>query len=252
MHYIATGSGPALVLLHPVGLDSSFWGELVEQLCESCTVIAVDLPGHGQSGPAPEGGIAAYSAAVADLLGRLGIGRAGLLGLSFGGMIAQEVAIRYPALVSQLVVGACGGRVPPEARAALRGRGEKALASGMAAVVDETLTRWFTPDFMTSDAVARVRRRLLANDPAGWAAGWNAISGFDAFDRLSTLSIPALAVAGERDAGTPVEATRAIAAAIQGARFALLSGAPHMMQIEQPGPFADIVAAFLAETTEKP
>lgn len=251
MHHIAIGSGPALVLLHPVGLDSSFWGGLFERLRNSCTIIAIDLPGHGLSGPAPESGIAAYSAAVADLLGQLGIGRAGLLGLSFGGMIAQEVAIRYPALVSRLVVGACGGRVPTEARAALRDRGEKALASGMTAVADETLTRWFTPDFMASHAVARVRDRLLANDPAGWAAGWKAIAGFDAFDRLPALAIPTLAVAGERDAGTPIEATRAIASAIPDARFAILPGAPHMMQIEQPTPFADIVMAFLNETSER-
>ncbi|MFA6265123.1 MAG: alpha/beta fold hydrolase [Pseudolabrys sp.] len=246
--YSVQGKGPPLVLLHPVGIDCTFWGPLVERASGLHTVISVDLMGHGASPPAPpERGITAYAADVAALLDELGFADAALLGLSFGGMIAQEFAVDRPKRLSALIVGACGPRIPAEAREAVRARGKVDPAKGMASVVDQTMQRWFTPAFMNAEPAQRVRARLLADDTAGWAAGWNAISGFDAFDRLGSIAVPTLVVAGERDAGTPVAATKAIADAIPGAEFALLPGAPHMMQIECADRFADRVMAFLRD-----
>lgn len=248
LHYTSAGRGPALVLLHPVGLDNTFWGPLVERASRTRTVVAVDLAGHGKS-PAVSGdrGIAAYASDVRALIETLDIHRPAVLGLSFGGMIAQELATTHPACVSRLIVGACGARISQEARPAVRARGTAALGSqGMGAVVDETLQRWFTGPFLTAPAVETVRRRLLADDPQGWASGWAAIAGFDVLDRLPHLAIPVLAVAASEDAGTPVEGTRAIATAVPGARFTVIEGAPHMMQIECAEAFCDAVSGFLA------
>jgi 3-oxoadipate enol-lactonase len=240
------GQGAPLVLLHPVGLDRTFWGPLIDEASALHTVISVDLMGHGASPPAPSGrAIDAYAEDVAILLDELGMTGASLLGLSFGGMIAQEFALAYPARVSSLIVGACGPRIPPEARDAVRARGNVDPAKGMASVVDQTMQRWFTPGFMNSEPAQRVRERLLTDDPAGWAAGWEAIAGFDALGRLGSVAAPTLVIAGEVDAGAPVATTRSIADAIPGAQFAVLSGAPHMMQIECEGPFTDRVMAFL-------
>ena len=248
LFYRMKGSGPALVLLHPVGLDHSFWGPLLDQAAEMFTVIAVDLMGHGRSGVvSADRPIGEYANDVRDLLNRLDIEKAGVLGLSFGGMIAQEFAVSHPDRLSFLVVGACGSRIPVEVSAAVRARGEVAADIGMAAVVETTLERWFTPAFMGSPAVARVREQLLANDPRGWAAGWSAISSFDAASRLAGVSVPSMVIAAELDAGTAVPATRAIADAIPGARFTLLAGAPHMMQIECADRFTDQVIDFLRD-----
>jgi 3-oxoadipate enol-lactonase len=240
------GTGPAIVLLHPVGLDHSFWGEFASKAAETHMVVAVDLCGHGQSDPAKPGrGIGAYADDVIGLLDELGLSSTSLLGLSFGGMIAQEVALRNPARISTLVVGACAGRIPPEAREAVRGRGQTDPETGMASVVDTTVARWFTLAFIDTPAVTRVRERLLVNDPQGWAAGWDAIAGFDAQERLGTLMARTLVIAGELDAGTPVAATKAMADAIPGAEFTMLAGAPHMMQIECADRFAERTLAFL-------
>lgn len=242
----AQGHGPPLVLLHPVGLDGTFWGPLIDEATGLHTVISVDLMGHGASPPAPSGrAIGAYAQDVAVLLDELGMRRASLLGLSFGGMIAQEFTLAYPDRVSSLIVGACGPRIPPEARDAVRARGAVDPVRGMASVVDQTMQRWFTPAFISAEPAQRVRERLLTDDPAGWAAGWHAISRFDALDRLGSVAAPTLVIAGEVDAGTPVATTKTIADAISGSQFAVLSGAPHMMQIERAGRFTDRVMAFL-------
>ena len=242
------GEGPALVLLHPVGLDHSFWGAFAQKAAATHMVVAVDLCGHGQSEPARPGrSIGAYADDVASLMDELGIASARLLGLSFGGMIAQELALKASGRVSMLIVGACGTRIPAEARSAVRDRGRIDPETGMGAVVDSTIARWFTPSFVDTPAVERVRERLLANDPQGWAAGWDAIADFDALERLGRIQAPTLAIAGEFDAGTPVAATKSIADTIPGAEFAMIAGAPHMMQIECTDRFTERVLAFLGD-----
>lgn len=246
LHYSKAGSGPLLVFLHPVGLDGSFWGDLPRTCAEACTVVSVDLRGHGQSPDAARPGrMADYVADVVALLEDLQSGPAILLGLSFGGMIAQNLAIARPDLVAGLIVCACPGRMPEAARDAILARGSEAEKNGMETVLEPTLQRWFTPSFMSSPEVARVSERLLADKPSNFAAAWEAISGHDALDRLAALRIPALVVGGESDAATSVEASTALAAAFGNAELAILPKAPHMMQIECPDLFAATVMRFL-------
>ena len=247
LHCIERGQGDALVLLHPIGLDHSFWPGLIERCAATRRVLAFDLPGHGQSPPAAQTTMTAYVDAVTQTLDALAIEKAAVLGLSFGGMIAQELAIRLPNRVTRLIACACGARIPAEAREAVAQRGQAALDGGMSAVIDATLQRWFTPSFMGDPAVAKVRARLLADDPGQWNAGWRVIASHDALDRLPKLAIPTLVIAGEVDLGTPVPAARAIAEAVPGARLVVMPGAPHMLQIECAETFVRHVAAFLEE-----
>lgn len=246
-----TGTGPAILLLHPIGLDHSFWGGLVGTLAATHCVIAVDLPGHGDSAKAATAGmsVADYAQAMFEMLDQFAVNKAAVLGLSFGGMIAQEMAVTHPDRVTKLVVGACGPKIPAAAIDVVRSRGNIDEHTGMASVVDATIERWFTPAFLRSPAVARVRNRLLTDSPAGWKAGWSAISAFDALARLSEVTATTLVIAAERDAGTSVEATACIAENIRRSQFILLEGAPHMMQIECEDDFILAVAPFLQAET---
>ncbi len=242
------GSGPGVVILHPVGLDRTFWGTLPEVLATSRQVLTLDLRGHGLSPPAAVGlTMGDYAQDVLHTLAYHGIAPCWVVGLSFGGMLAQMLALQSPTAVAGLVLCGCPGAIPPEARSVLQQRGLLAERGGMEAVVEETIKRWFTPEFRSDERVDNVRLRLQADDPIGWSAAWHAISGFDALPGLRRLDVPALVVAGERDAATSAEASQALAGAIPGARLRVLRGAPHMMQIESEHEFVAAVAGFLDE-----
>jgi 3-oxoadipate enol-lactonase len=247
LHGRGEGAGPLTVLLHPVGLDGSFWGGLPAVLARQRRVLSLDLAGHGASPavarPRP---IEAYADDVAAAIREADNGPAEVVGLSFGSMVAQMVAIRHPDLVSALVACGSGGTFAGEIRPMLRERGLMAERDGMQAILEPTLTRWFTPDFLSNEAVERVRKRLLADEVAGWSAGWHAIAGLDATPHLGGLEVPTLVIAGELDAATPAAVAEAtIARVIPGADFTVLPGAPHMMQIECEAAYTEAVAGFL-------
>jgi len=246
LHCSVAGSGRDLVLLHPVGLDHTFWGALAA--LPSHRVVSVDLRGHGAS---PRAGrdttLDDFADDVHAAIARHCEGPATVLGLSFGGMLAQMLALRHPADVAALVLSGCSGGFAPELRPVLRERGLSAERDGMAAVVEPTIERWFTATFHHDPEVARVRTRLRTNDVVSWSAAWHAIATFDAFDRLRDVHVPTLVVAGEADAATPVAAATRLAQSLPDARLHVLQGAPHMMQIERRADYQRAVQDFLGE-----
>lgn len=245
---VVTGEGEGLVLLHPVGLDQSFWGALPTMLGHRHRILRLDLRGHGQSpcgqGRAP---IAAYAADVREAIRRYGMDRPTVLGLSFGGMIAQTLALNHPDGISRLIACGCPGGIPEEVRPVLRERGLAAEREGMDAIVPLTIERWFTPAFTGSPIVERVRERLRTDAVRGWSDGWHAIADFNALPHLGRLDLPTLIVSGEKDQATSPAASAALAAAIPGAQLVTLPGAPHMMQLETSGAFIEAVGQFLAK-----
>jgi 3-oxoadipate enol-lactonase len=248
LNYLIEGSGRGVVLLHPVGLDLTFLDPLAKELARRYAVLRVDHRGHGRSPTmlAPSG-LDDYADDLHALLAKLKFAPAAVVGFSFGGMVAQALALRHAADVAALVPCACPGTLTPEARATAEERAADAERNGMVAVVEATLKRWFTPEFLMRGGAIAARKRLLADDPKGWAEAWRAIAKIDALPRLSGLRVPALALAGERDVASPPATLRAIADAIPGGRYAELAGAPHMLFIEQPKEVARVIGAFLDE-----
>lgn len=188
-----------------------------------------------------------YAAIVASFISDNADGPAhAVIGLSFGGMIAQELALARPDLVGRLGLCGCTATFPDAIRPSIRERAALAEREGMAAVADSTLARWFTEEFLARDAGNGVRARLLSDDVAGWATAWRAIAMHDAQARLESLSVPTLCLAGEKDVAAPPAAMHAMAKAIPQAGFAVLPAAPHMMHIETPAAFAAALSEFLA------
>jgi 3-oxoadipate enol-lactonase len=176
----------------------------------------------------------------------LGITRAHIAGLSFGGMVAQTLAIEHQGMCASLIAAACSSTIPEEARAARAERGRLAIREGMSTVVPSTLERWFTADFIRAGGADPTRHKLLQQNVQGWHAAWEAISRLDTVPGLRDLKIPCLCIAGELDQATAVAAVRLMTQSIDGAKFEMLSGAPHMMQIECPDALAGIVREFLS------
>ena len=118
--YTRTGSGAPLVLLHGIGLSRRSWNPVIAPLADRYDVIAIDLPGFGDSGPAPDGVEPTpewLAGAVAGLLDELGIGAAHLVGNSLGGWVALELAAIRPASSVVLLspAGMWRDRVPASA-----------------------------------------------------------------------------------------------------------------------------------------
>src|SRR5689334_498511 len=103
--YQMTGSGPGLVLLHGFTQDSRVWKPQIETLSEDFTIIAWDAPGAGQSGDPPENfKIGNWAQSLAELLDSADMKYAHILGLSWGGLLAQEFYQRYPNRVLSLIL----------------------------------------------------------------------------------------------------------------------------------------------------
>jgi pimeloyl-ACP methyl ester carboxylesterase len=246
LHTAIEGHGPRVALLHPVGLHGGFLAPLARRLARHYQVMRIDLRGHGESPLQPLGhSMADFADDVHETLRAHGFAPCALGGFSFGSMTAQELAIRHPSDVCALLAlaGPCTYDAPR--RAAIAARGTDSLAQGMAAVIDATMERWFTPAFRQSAEALAAREYLLARDPRGWAQGWKAISGLDTEPRLHQLRIPALCVAGECDVSSTPTAVRRIADAIPGACYVELPGAPHMLFIEQLDATAAVMMRFL-------
>ena len=241
------GGGPWLTFIHQLGGDLSVWDQLAGYFRDDYTVLRYDLRGHGKTAVSSEPfSVADLSQDLATLLDALGAPSTHLVGMSMGGMIAQQFALDYASRVDTLTIADSSGGTLPEARAIWDQRAASARNEGMAALVPSTLSRWLTPDFQAAhpEAVEPIRDVLMHTLPEGYAMACEALRDFDVRSKLGTIRCPTLTVAGRHDTGTPPAATQAIADAIEGAQFELLDAA-HLAPVEQPHRFAALLETFL-------
>lgn len=238
-------SDSRLVLLHPVGLDGRCWQFL--DLSAAGEVIGYDLLWHGGR-PKPEQPLSLASFAT-DVVESVP-GPLDLVGLSMGGAVALEIALRYPDRVRSLMLAcsSAGGR----SSNAQEQRAQATEAGGMSAVLESTLTRWFSAAALGEPAnpgVAYARRRLLDDEPAAFAAAWRALANNRAKERLHEISVPTTVLHATEDAAGAIEGKLELAAGIAGSRLRTVPG-PHMVQLERPELFGPEVLDHLAWARE--
>ena len=137
-----SGAGPALVLLHGVGLNQSIWAEQVKAFAHSHQVITYDLLGHGRSAPAPENaGLGDWVHQLENLAEELKLVRFSLVGFSFGGMIAQAYATKHSDRIERLVLMSTVHNRSAEERASVLVRLEMAQREGPQAIVASEIGR---------------------------------------------------------------------------------------------------------------
>lgn len=233
-------SGPAVVLVHALGLDWRMWEPVMDRLAAGRRVFAYDIRGHGRAVGSPAqftmDEVGADLIAVLDVVG---VQQAHVVGLSYGGGVAQTAAVAHPDRFASLALLATTD-FPFQAFEARARSGE---VDGMAAQVVPSLTRWFTGDALAANgwAVRYARERVLRGFPEDWAAAWRAFMSLDVQGRLANFPAPVLVLAGEKDVSTTPEIMSAIAERIPGSVYQVLPGTPHMQSLEQP----DLVAAAL-------
>lgn len=244
--YSRRGTGQPLVLLHPIGVDRSWWDEYLESWASSHDVTAIDMRGHGDSSAVTSAiTLADHAADVAVVLQKEGVEGATLIGVSMGGMVAQRVAIQFPERVGALVLCATAGGFPDDVRPRIRARGDTSRQGAMSEVIDDTIARWFTTDTPRPDLVAKCRARLAADDWFSWSANWEAISRLDNLAELRAVPVPALVVAGDADASIPPAVSQKIADALPAGRFVTIPGAAHFGAFDKREAFAPVIDSFL-------
>lgn len=254
---------PTIVLSHALGCDLSLWDELGTALAGPGArsdlpsipyrVVCYDHRGHGDS-DAPPG---PYTLAeltddaerlLADLRNRHGVGPVVWIGLSLGGMVGQELALRRPAGLVGLVLANTTSVYPEAGRAQWAQRMAAIEAGGLEAIADATMQRWFSPAFHATHpaTVARWRRRVVSTPQGGYLGACHAVRQVDTTARLGQIAVPTLVIAGALDEGTPPAMSRTIAERVPGARLVVIEQAAHLSALEQPAAFEAAVRGFLA------
>lgn len=253
LYYEEHGDGFPLLLIEGLGYALWMWERQLPVLARHFRVVAFDNRGIGRSDQ-PEGPytIADMADDAAGLLDALGIRRAHVLGISMGGMIAQELALRHSDRVERLILGCthCGGAdhlpTPPETTAVLTAdtQGmtlEQVLRRNMALAFAPT---W--PERHPEEFQHWIRVRLAwPVSPDTWRHQFQAIAGHDTSRRLHQISHPTLVCTGDRDRVVPADNSRLLAERIPHARLEIFPGAGHLFFIEQADRFNDVVVEFL-------
>lgn len=249
IEYQIQGNGPCVTLSHSLACNNAMWDPQIAALAQHYRVLRYDTRGHGGSTATPPPYTLEQLAEDARaLLDALAIERTHWVGLSLGGMIGETFALQYPDRLETLVLCDTTSRYPSEAAAMWEDRIKSAAASGMAALADSTLDRWFTKPYRQShpDIMQKFANAIAATSHAGYAGCGRAIATINLTEQLRQLRLPTLVIVGEQDMGTPVAMAREIADAIPGAELKILPSAAHLSNVEQAALFNETLMEFLA------
>jgi 3-oxoadipate enol-lactonase len=253
IHCEIEGEGSWVVLCHALACDLHMWDEQLPVLRERFRVLRFDIRGHGASSvPAPPYGFDQLVGDIDGLFTAIGIERAHLVGISLGGMVAQEFALAHRQRVASLVLCDTTSRYPEGTDRIWEERIATVRAQGMEPLVEATLERWFTSPFRAArpDVMAKIGAMIRRTSPDGYTGCGAAVPTIDTTMRLNAIACPTLVVVGEHDAGTPVAMAQTIQRSIPGAELKVIESASHLCNIEQPEAFNAVLLDFLTRAAD--
>lgn len=245
-----------LVMIMGLSANADWWDpETVAALSRDFKVLVFDNRDSGRTtGPAAPYTIKDMAADTAGLMDRVGIEKAHVLGLSMGGMIAQELALNYPEKVDRLILGCTtpgvSKGVPPtkEAMAIMLESRENVSMTRLARGLLKVL---FAPGWVWRNLfrLPRLLARLGSHPirPDAYQRQLQAIAAFDAADRLGRIKARTLVLHGDHDILLPPENARVIAGLVPGAKLVIFRGCAHGFNAEKPREFVRVVREFLLE-----
>lgn len=233
---------PALVLLNSIGTDMDLWDAVLPLLRSRFALLRIDTRGHGASVAEPADFTLATLAddvlAVADAAG---LSRFSLAGVSLGGMIGMELALRAPERIEKLIPVCTSATMDS---ASWDQRIAKVRDEGIAAIADLAMGR-FLSDAAEPAVLESVRRQLVGMDGEGYAGCGAAIRDMDLADRIGGIAAPTLVVTGARDTSTPFAGHgEHLVARIPDAAHVSLDAA-HLAPLEAPEALAGALVSFL-------
>ena len=254
LHYVRQGAGEPLLLIQGMSANHLHWGDdFLGLLTDDFDVVAYDHRGIGHSDATGEPfTIAELAGDAAALMDGLGWDSAHVMGISMGGMVAQELALDHPDRVRTLTLGCtyCGGEgssltdgavIQRLGELMLGGHTEEAMRYGFEVNV--------SPEYAQDPAGYELVQRIAAELPAGLEVlllQVQAIAGHDTSGRLSGLSVPTLVVHGELDQMLPADNGRMIAGLVPDARLEVFDGVGHAFWWERPERTAELLREHAA------
>lgn len=231
------GRGLPLVLIHGLPFQKGMWKPQMAALSKKFRVIALDLPGFGESGPpAGEASMTHYADLLALFCASISIDGLVLAGHSMGGYIGLEFASRHSNLLKGLVMIASRAVGDSADVAANR----KVMASRLKTESAQFVAEAMLPRMLASDNRDLVLRQTVRDlmeplRPEGIAHAQLAIAARRDFGgKLGTIPVPALVIAGEKDMIAPLEEAGIMAADFRRGRLEVIENAGHMASWEQP------------------
>lgn len=263
VHFLDEGQGEnsPVILLHGFGSNTWTWNKVIPELAKSRRVIAYDWPGFGlTSRPLAKdwGVMNPYSTEgqvdlLINLLDRLGIQKAVLIGNSAGALIATEAALVYPDRVAGLVLvdPALNGiqfspfvewlmqtpqmdRIGPILARQIQTRGDEVIA-----------TAWHDPTLITDQDMQMYHLPLEIKDWDRSLWEFTKAHKADVTERINEISVPVLLITGDDDRIVPTTGTLALAAAHPSWKLIVVENSGHLPQEERPGDFLDVVTEYL-------
>ena len=247
------GRGPAVALVHGLGLNRAMWRWQMPALAPHFRLIAYDLFGHGESAAPPRTpDLSLFAEQLLRLMDHRALDRAAVVGFSLGGLIARRFALDHPDRVTALAVLNSPHDRTEEERDAVRTRVRQAQAQGPASTAEAALERWFTAEFLAGnpEIAAQVRDWILTNDAGVYPEVYRVLAEGDAelVGELHRIACATLVMTGDEDPGNSPRMAAAMAAEMQDARVVILTGLRHMALAEAPESVNAPLLAFLKET----
>ena len=255
LYYEARGSGPPLVLIHGITLDTRMWDPQFGVFSRHYQTIRYDVRGHGRSADPVAGEAYSHSDDLLALLHHLDLERAHVLGLSLGGMIAIDFVLTYPSAVDTLIPvdtsGLGGFSFPPDLAETLGQINATATEKGVDSAREIWMSMgWFAPALERPDVNAAVV------DMVGDYQGWHWLNRSPvvrpdppAVEQLGLINAPTLVIVGDRDMPYNQEIADTLEKGIPNSRKTVIKGAGHMSNMEEPEAFNEVVLDFLKEVS---
>lgn len=243
----SAGGGTPIVLFHSLLADRSSFDRIAPTLARTHQVVALDLPGFGESDSVGSG-MEAIADHIAACLQAMGFKQQPiLLGNGYGGFIALLTAMRHPGIAARLVLADCGAAFSEPGRAAFRGMSAAAREKGLGAIADVAMRRLFAPSFQEKNPalIAERKQRFLALDPAVFHGACDALATLDLRPQLSAVTVPVLVLVGEQDEATPPPMSHELCAGLPDAKLIVLPGCAHVPQLQAPEVFISTIRSFI-------
>lgn len=237
---------PLVIMSNSLMSNMSMWDCTVPALTDRYQVLRYDTRGHGESSvpPGPYN-MPQLADDLIALMNALKIDRAHIMGLSMGGMIAQQIGARYPERVLSLLLCDTASEMPP--RSLWEERFAIARKEGIAGLVDGTIKRWFTQAFIerAPTEIEKVRKMILGTNVDGYISCGSAVRDMAQTTMLLKIKAPTLVMTGRQDPACTVDQSTVLHRMIDTSRMVIIEDAAHLSNIEQPAVFNAQIREFL-------